>query len=191
MSERQNEEWSLKRNSLSALVQTLIYFGVLMAIVLLIQRFVIQPVRVEGSSMQPCLHNKDYVLLEKISYYVKDPKRFDVVVFETYQNNKNKYYVKRIIGLPGETVQIKSGQIYINGVLLSEQYGKDSYIETEGIASTPIVLGSGEYFVLGDNRNNSKDSRSSSVGLIKRKSIVGKAWCRIWPLNDISMICHN
>ena len=121
-----------------------------------------------------------------------DPERFDIIVFP-FQYQANTYYIKRIIGLPGETVQImEDGSIYINGEKLEESYGREVIQpETIGRAAEPIVLGEEEYFVMGDNRNNSSDSRTDIVGNIKREDIIGKAWLRIWPLSDFGVLKHQ
>lgn len=172
------------------IIETILYFVVILGAVLLIQRFIIQPVEVDGKSMEATLSNGNHLLLEKVSYCFDNPERFDVVVFQPYDTDAKMYYIKRIIGLPGETVQIIDNIIYINGEPLEENYGKENEIRDNGIANDPITLGDDEYFVLGDNRNNSKDSRNESVGSINRESILGKAWCRIWPLNKFGFIKH-
>ena len=118
--------------------------------------------------------------------------RFDIIVFP-FRYQEDTYYIKRIIGLPGETVQIdENGVIYINGEVLKESYGRE-VIKPEylGVAKNPVVLGDDEYFVMGDNRNNSTDSRSELVGNIHRKDIVGRAWLRIWPLEDFGILKHQ
>ncbi|MDE7252678.1 MAG: signal peptidase I, partial [Acetatifactor sp.] len=110
-----------------------------------------------------------------------------------FQYQENVYYIKRIIGLPGETVQIdESGNIYIDGEILRESYGKE-VIKPEyvGRAAEPIELGADEYFVMGDNRNNSSDSRTEAVGNIHREDIVGRAWVRIWPLDSFGVLKHQ
>ena len=106
---------------------------------------------------------------------------------------ESTYYIKRIIGLPGETIQIDEvGTIYINGEVLQESYGREIISEKHrGLASEPITLGEDEYFVMGDNRNNSSDSRLAEVGNIKRDQIIGRAWVRIWPLKDFGVITHQ
>lgn len=179
------------KSLLRQLIETLAYFIVIFLVVLLVQRFLIQPVEVNGSSMEPTLHNNNHVLLEKVSYSISDPKRFDVIVFRPYEEEKELYYIKRVIGLPGETVQIMDSVIFINGERLDENYGLENTIKSSGIAGKEIVLGEGEYFVLGDNRNNSKDSRDPSVGVVKRKAILGRAWCTIWPLRDFGVVKHK
>ena len=152
--------------------------------------FVGQRTSVSGSSMEPTLHHGDQLILDKLSYHFSEPERFDIIVFP-FQYEEKTYYVKRIIGLSGETVQIDlSGNIYINGEILEEDYGLEP-INFPGLAKEPITLGEDEYFVLGDNRNNSSDSRDPSVGNIKRDDIMGKAWVRIWPLNKFGVLKHQ
>ena len=173
------------------MIETILYFAGIFLAVLLIQRFIIQPVEVDGSSMEANLSDGDHLMLEKVSYWFGDPKRFDVIVFQPYVNEDGMYYIKRVIGLPGEMVQIIDNIIYINGMPLEENFGKENEIRYEGVAQDPITLSEDEYFVLGDNRNNSKDSRSEEVGAVKRESILGKAWCVIWPLNEFGFIKHE
>ena len=110
-----------------------------------------------------------------------------------FRYQENTYYIKRIIGLPGETVQIDDdGNIYIDGELLQESFGREVIRpETVGIASEPVVLGDDEYFVMGDNRNNSTDSRTEIVGNIHRSEIIGRAWVRIWPLSKMGFLKHG
>lgn len=151
--------------------------------------FVGQRTQVDGRSMNPTLNDRDNLIVEKLSYRFSDPKRFDIIVFPPY--GTKEYYIKRIIGLPGETVQIdEEGNIYINGEILEEDYGLET-IHSAGRAAEPITLGDDEYFVMGDNRNNSKDSRSEDVGNVKRDAIIGRAWVRIWPLSDIGFLKHQ
>lgn len=151
--------------------------------------YVVQRTDVEGSSMEPTLTNGDVLFVDKISYRFSDPKRFDIIVFP-YHQEPGKKFIKRIIGLPGETVQIDAeGNIYINGEVLEENYGLEAIAAyTIGIAAQPIVLGEDEYFVLGDNRNDSKDSRMSVVGNIQREDIIGRAWLRILPFSEFGFM---
>ncbi|GAA4653395.1 signal peptidase I [Anaerocolumna aminovalerica] len=135
---------------------------------------------VQGQSMENTLFDRDNLIINKLSYHFIAPKRFDIIVFPI--KTSKKYYIKRIIGLPGETLQIKNGNIYINSELLEENYGKE-IMNYSGTASVPITLNEDEYFVLGDNRNHSSDSRDPDVGVINKDRIIGKAWLRIWPLN--------
>ena len=139
--------------------------------------------------MENTLHDKDQLIIDKFSYLVKQPERFDVIVFP-YRYDEEVYYIKRIVGLPGETIRIIGNTIYINGKPLPEDYGKEVMDEnTAGIAGKEILLAEDEYFVLGDNRNHSADSRSKDVGAIKRNEIVGKAFLRIWPIEDFGILC--
>ena len=110
--------------------------------------------------------------------------------FRRRQHAENTYYIKRIIGLPGETVQVIDGYMYINGKKLDEHYGAE-VMEDPGIAAEPIKLGDDEYFVLGDNRNHSSDSRVASVGVLTRDMLIGRAWVRIYPFNKIGVIKHE
>ena len=140
--------------------------------------------------METTLQDGDQLIVDKISYRFRDPKRYDIIVFP-YQYEENVYYIKRIIGLPGETVQVKDGYVYINGEKLeSDIYGKE-VMRSAGIAAEPITLGDDEYFVLGDNRNNSSDSRDPSVGILKRKDLLGRAWVRIYPFDKLGVIRHE
>ena len=174
------------------LLNTAIYLLCVLGAVWLVITFVGQRTEVEGASMENTLHNGDNLIVDKLSYRFHDPGRFDIIVFP-FQFQDNTYYIKRIIGLPGETVQIMDdGSIYINGEKLEENYGMEVIKpETIGRAAEPIELGDDEYFVMGDNRNNSSDSRTDMVGNIKRENIIGKAWLRIWPVSDFGILQHQ
>jgi signal peptidase I len=137
--------------------------------------------------MENTLHDGEQLYVEKLSYRFDALKRFDIIVFYPYGRENEEYYVKRIIGLPGETVQIIGSDIYINGEVLEEHYGKDP-IEDPGRAAEPIQLGGDEYFVLGDNRDISKDSRTEEVGNVKKENIGGRAIFRIKPLSKFGPI---
>ena len=128
-----------------------------------------------GDSMMPALYNGQQILIDKFIYKLSSPKRGDVIVFQPNGNENTHYYEKRIIGLPGETIQIIDGYVYVNGSKLDED---DTYdlIEDRGIAKDGLILQPYEYFVLGDNRNSSEDSRSGNMGPVKKEYIIGKAW---------------
>lgn len=147
---------------------------------------------VDGGSMETTLSHQDNLIVDKITYRFSDPKRFDIIVFP-FQYEEDTFYIKRIIGLPGETVQIdEQGKIYINGEVLEESYGREVIRpDNIGIAAEPVVLGEDEYFVMGDNRNNSSDSRTEMVGNIHRKDIIGRAWLRIWPFSKFGVLKHQ
>lgn len=131
-----------------------------------------------GVSMEPVLYNGQEVLINRFTYKLKSPKRGDIIAFLPNGNKNSHYYLKRVVGLPGETVQIIGGYVYINGELLIEDESYDK-IADPGIAENEIVLGSDEFFVLGDNRNNSEDSRSGNIGAVKKDTIAGRAWFRL------------
>ena len=128
-----------------------------------------------GDSMMPALYNGQQILIDKFIYKLSSPKRGDVIVFQPNGNENTHYYEKRIIGLPGENIQIIDGYVYVNGSKLDED---DTYdlIEDPGIAKDELILQPYEYFVLGDNRNSSEDSRSGNMGPVKKEYIIGKAW---------------
>ncbi|SFH61862.1 signal peptidase I [Pseudobutyrivibrio sp. OR37] len=174
---------SIGKEVISVIINVLICF----AIVFLITHFVGQRTVVSGSSMEDTLSDGDNLIVDKISYRFHDPERFDVVVFP-YQYEEDTYYIKRIIGLPGEVVRIDiDGTIYINDKPLEENYGTEVILNS-GLASNEILLGTDEYFVLGDNRNNSTDSRFEAVGNIHGDDIVGKAWVRVYPFNNFGLV---
>ena len=174
------------------LISTGLYLLFVLCITYLVITFVGQRTEVEGSSMETTLSNGDNLIVDKWTYRFSDPKRFDIIVFP-FQYQEDTYYIKRIIGLPGETVLIdEKGNIYINGEILEESYGREIIApENIGLAAEPIVLGEDEYFVLGDNRNNSSDSRIAVVGNIHRDDIIGRAWIRIWPFDSIGVLTHQ
>ena len=179
-----------KKINLKDTVGFIIYIAVVFVITYLVITYVGQRTEVIGTSMEYTLSDGDNLIVDKISYRFHDPERFDIIVFP-FQYDENVYYIKRIIGLPGETVQIGTdGTIYIDGQVLEEGYGKEVML-SPGRAGEPITLGEDEYFVLGDNRNNSSDSREPSVGNIHRDQIIGKAWVRIWPFHKFGVLKHQ
>ena len=175
------------RQQLRGFINFMLYIVMILFITVLLIRFVGQRTEVVGYSMYPTLDNGDQLIVEKISYRFADPKRFDIIVFP-YRYEDKTYYVKRIIGLPGERIRIDdAGNIYINGEILEEHYGRE-VIQDPGIASTEITLGDDEYFVMGDNRNDSKDSRDPSVGPIHRKELIGRVWLRLYPFSRFGLM---
>lgn len=145
---------------------------------------------VQEGSMDPTLKAGDKVMINTAAYRFSSPQRGDIIAFRLNEDSDSSIHIKRIIGLPGETVQITDGMVYINGQPLDEHYG-NAAIENPGIAAEPVTLGEDEYFVMGDNRNNSQDSRNSNVGVIHRDELLGRAWVRIWPLSDFGVIRHE
>lgn len=183
--ESEKKEKNLKK----MILENLIYLVVIFGSVFLINRFVMLRTEVSGPSMYPTLENGENLIVDKLTYQFRDPNRFDIVVFK-YLHAKNRYYIKRIIGLPGETVQITDGVIYINGEPLEENYGYEP-IQNAKRAAEPVVLGENEYFVMGDNRNRSSDSRDTDVANVNRSQIVGRTFLRIWPLSSFGIIPHE
>ncbi|MCR5374293.1 MAG: signal peptidase I [Lachnospiraceae bacterium] len=160
--------------------------GVFLAAYLIIT-FIGQRTIVIGDSMNETLHDGDNLIVDKITYRFRDPKRFEIVVFPP-KCEPNTLYIKRIIGLPNETVRIDyDGNIYINDEILYEDYGRDVIIEP-GLAFESITLGADEFFVLGDNRNYSKDSRDPGVGIITLEDIEGRAIFRVFPFKKFGKI---
>ena len=175
---------------LKEILSTSLYLLFVLCAVYLVIHFVGQRTQVQGSSMEPKLSSEDNLIVDKISYRFHEPERFDIVVFP-FRYEENTFYIKRVIGLPGETIQIdEMGNILINGEVLEESYGKE-VIQNPGRAYEEIVLADDEYFLMGDNRNNSTDSRDPSVGNVRRDEIIGRAWLRIWPLNKFGFIKHR
>lgn len=141
-------------------------------------------VKIAGQSMAPQLCSDNVVLIDRLCYDWRQPNRFDVVVFEREDRKSN---VKRVIGLPGEEVQIIDGFIYIDGQKLDAENDL-SRVVLAGLAENPVTLGEDEYFLLGDNRNNSEDSRFETVGNVKRGNIIGKAWLLVTTLDEVGLI---
>ena len=180
----------MRQTEIRAVFEIILYFALVACITFLIIHFVGQRTVVNGVSMQPTLSDGDNLIVDKISYRFHDQERFDIVVFPFRYADKT-YYIKRIIGLPGETVYIdEEGTIYIDGEVLNENFGKE-VIQDPGRAYEPVKLGTDEYFVLGDNRNNSSDSRDPVVGNIHRDELIGKAWMRIYPFDQMCIIKHQ
>ncbi|MCR5800028.1 MAG: signal peptidase I [Lachnospiraceae bacterium] len=129
-----------------------------------------------GVSMENTLYNGQTIFISKLSYLVMKPKVGDIIVFKPNGNENTHYYVKRVVALPGDTVEFRDGRLYVNGIMEDEKHDKTA---DPGIAETPLVLGVDEYFVLGDNRNNGEDSRSGNIGPVKREIIAGRAWFKL------------
>ena len=133
-----------------------------------------------GQSMEPVIYIGDRVLVNRLIYEFKTPDYGDLIVFKPNGNENAHYHIKRVVGKPGDTVTIESGRVFINGEVLVEEVQTDS-MEDAGLAEEGVTLGEDQYFVLGDNRNNSEDSRSADIGNVNQKDILGKAWFVISP----------
>jgi len=139
-----------------------------------------------GNSMESTVSDGSQILVNRFIYNVKSPKSGDVIVFLPNGNEKSHYYVKRVIGVPGDKVQIKSGLLYVNGELYDTE--DTDTIKNAGVAEEEITVGEDEYFVLGDNRNSSEDSRYANIGNIKKEYIKGKAWFVVRPFKKMGRI---
>lgn len=190
--ERQTPDTEKGKKALKEVANFVLYIVIVLILTYLVIHYIGQRTEVSGESMENTLDDGDNLIVDKITYRFHDPERFDIIVFP-FRLQENTYYIKRIIGMPGETVRIdENGIIYINGEELIESYGREVIRpEKLGVAANEIVLGDDEYFVMGDNRNHSSDSRDPSVGNIKREDIIGRAWLRIYPFEKIGFIKHQ
>lgn len=180
---KKQEELPAGKKLRNSIIELCVYVAIIIVCVAFVPKYVLQRTIVDGKSMMNTLKNGENLLVEKVSYHFTDPGRFDVIVFYPHGRDSSDYYIKRVIGLPGETVQIKGEDIYINDEKLEENFGKDPIMDP-GIAEKPIKLGDDEFFVLGDNRTVSEDSRYEEVGPVKRENIEGRAILRIYPLSE-------
>lgn len=158
-----------------------IFFAALTAILIVV--FVVQPVRVEGTSMQPNLADQERIFVNKFVYHLSDIQRGDVVVF-WYPKDRSKSFIKRVIGLPGEIVEVRQGIVYVDGKPLQEHYLLAEYADY--YSYPPVNVGRGSYFVMGDHRNSSNDSRH--WGCVPASSIFGKAVFRYWPVSKMGLL---
>lgn len=140
-----------------------------------------------GQAMEPSINSGDMVLVNRFSYTLTSPKRGDVVVFKPNGNEKSHYYMRRVIGIPGDTVQIKDGFVYVNGELYETGIGNEQ-MDDAGLAEEELTLGKDEYFVLGDNRNASEDSRNADIGNVRKNDIYGRAWFVRSPWENLGPI---
>lgn len=186
----QIDKENIKQNSKEALkffVELMKVAFVSLAIIIPVRYFLIQPFYVKGASMEPNFHDKEYLIVNEIGYRFENPIRGDIVVFR-YPNNPKSFFIKRIIALPGERIEIKDGEVRIynkeniNGAVLDESTYLAAGVHTSG--NVDQILEEDEYFVMGDNRNSSLDSRS--FGSVPRESFIGRAWIRGWPLDKIT-----
>ncbi len=179
--ERRIEE----KNYFVAAVRILTDIAVVAGVAIFLFVYFFDEVTVSGTSMEPSFANGDVLCLDKFMYKFVMAERFDVIAFKT--DNSDTVYVKRIIGLPGEKVQIKNGSVYIDGRLLEDDIEAESILNS-GDAGEILTLLEDEYFVLGDNRNNSEDSRFASIGVVKEADIIGRAWLEVTSLRDFGFI---
>lgn len=177
------------KNFFSYLFELIKVVLISLAIIIPIRYFLIQPFYVKGASMEPNFYDKEYLIIDEISYRFNEPQRGDIIVFK-YPRNPEEYFIKRIIGLPGEKVQVKEGAVYVfnkehpGGAKLEEKYLSED-VKTYALNEETTSLSSSEYYVLGDNRNSSKDSRS--FGPVDKKFITGRVLLRGWPFDRLNI----
>lgn len=172
-------------------LKEILYFGIEIIVVIVIAfvlvYFVGEKTSVIGASMSPTLSNKDEVIINKFIYTLTDPKREDVVVFRPNGNENTHLNIKRVVGLPGETIRVEKGILYIDGEAYQSEFVANG-IKDEGIAMEPILLGEDEYFVLGDNVNNSEDSRFANIGNVNKADMEGKVWFCVSPMSNMGFV---
>lgn len=159
---------------------------IIFVLAMFLRTFVFENTRVLGPSMEPTLHDGDLIIVNKLEYYFTDPERGEIIVFP-YKGDPSKQYIKRIIALPGEVIDIREGKVYINGELYEEEYILEE-MQLRGDIDFPYDIPADTYFVMGDNRNNSSDSRYQDVGTIEKDKIIGHAVFRLWPINKFGQI---
>lgn len=161
-----------------------------LAIIIPIRYFLIQPFYVKGASMEPSFHDHEYLIINEITYRFHNPGRGEIIVFR-YPKDPSQYFIKRVIGLPGEKIKIKDNKVYVyndqypNGIAINEDIYLSEEEQTPNLGKTEFILEKDEYFVLGDNREASLDSRR--FGPVSRRLIIGKAWIRGWPFDKITI----
>ena len=175
----------IDRKTVKKIISWLVEIVIVLAVAYALVYSLGMRVTVAESSMVPTLENGDRVLVNRVIYHVQSPKAGDIVAFYPNGNEKSRYYIKRIIGEPGDTIQIQDGVVYVNGEAL-EEANRES-IENPGLAEEAVTVGEDEYFVLGDNRNNSEDSRYQSVGNVTADEIEGKVWLKV-SLSDFGLV---
>lgn len=177
----------LENSRFRGIVRLIFEIAVTLAFAALVAITMFQSVTMQESSMEPTLSVGDRFFINRVIYRISSPERGDIIVFRTNASDEAALHIRRVIGLPGETIQIVDGQILINGETYKE--GRDfPVISNAGTAASPITLESGEYFVLGDNRNNSEDSRYGDIGIVKKKYISGKLWFTCYPVKKIGFL---
>lgn len=170
----------------ATITEIVIYVAIFILCLFLIPHFICCKYTVEGRSMESTLLEGQQLIGEKVSYVFTNPKRYDVVVVQPYEEEKENYFVKRVIGLPGETIEIKGSQLFINGKKMDDPYIKERMWDTTSYPA--LKLGKDEYFVMGDNRNYSIDSRDNDIGPIPKKRFIAKVCLRVWPLKELDVI---
>ena len=173
-----------KKSMKQEIFEWIMVFVVAAAMAFVVRTFIFEPVRVDGASMMNTLVNNDFMIATKFDYLTGDPERFDIVICNYPNTDDGKYRVKRVIGLPGETIELVAGELYVNG----EHIAQDFDMTQNAAYFGPYTVPEGHYFVMGDNRNNSKDSRSTMVGALPRSMIRGHVRVVIFPFSDAGVV---
>lgn len=182
-----NHEQRKRRRLIIKIVMWIVEIAAMVGLAYVICAFCVEKTTVIGDSMNPILADGDKILINKIAYRFSDPKRYDVICFKQSGKEHSFYNIKRVIGLPGETVSIIDGKVYIDGEELIDDMNVDEVVNG-GLANEEILLEENEYFVLGDNRNNSEDSRFANIGNIVESDIIGKAWIKLDGFHFIDVV---
>ncbi len=176
-----------KDNKSTKVLKTSLYILFILAAVLFVRYFCIMRTVVDGVSMEPALSDGDNLLVDELSYRIRKPARFDIAVIP--DRERGGYIIKRVIGLPGESIEIEEGRVKINGsFLMTDIYGAEPILDPGILSDGPLILAADEYFVLGDNRNESADSRIRDIGPIRRKALSGRAILRLTPLKHFGTL---
>ena len=173
-----------KKSMKQEIFEWVMVFVVAAALAFVVRTFIFEPVRVDGSSMLNTLTDSDFMIATKFDYLLGDPERFDIVICDYPNTDDGMYRVKRVIGLPGETIELRAGELYVDG----EHVAQDFDMTENETYFGPLTVPEGCYFVMGDNRNNSKDSRSPMVGPLKRSQIKGHVRCVVFPFGRMQWI---
>ncbi|MEG1459112.1 MAG: signal peptidase I [Acetivibrio sp.] len=182
-----DDDTKSRKKRLRSLIIWIIEILLVILLAYLVIAFGVEKTTMIGDSMSTTLEDGNKIIVNKMAYRFTEPKRFDIIVFKQAGKEHGYYTIKRILGLPGETIQIKEGSIYVNGSCIKEKSNVELCVNG-GMAEEKILLDENEYFVLGDNRNNSEDSRFANIGNIIKEDIIGKAWIRLHPFDFINMI---
>ena len=185
LEEQQEGNKKSEKSQMREFFSLILYVAGVVLLSIVLNKFVIQKVEVDGPSMNTTLKTGQQLMVQKVSYHFTDPKRGDIVVFQPPGYEDDTLYIKRVIGVPGDRVQIIDGYIYLNGKKYDDPQWREEILDP-GIAEEEVTVGEGEYFVVGDNRNDSTDSRE--FGAVEKSRIMGEAVLRIWPLKKFGLL---
>jgi signal peptidase I len=177
-----------RKRKLQETLRFVVNFTAAVTFAVMIGFYFVSPITVTGRSMESVLSDGNVVFVNRLTYLFQEPERLQLVYFKSQSGNgEERTLIRRVIGLPGETIQMKDGQLYVNGSPLALRDQLDKAV-LSGLASEPVILGENEYFVLGDNRDNSEDSRFESVGNVRRADLIGKVWFKLEPLDEMGFV---